>query len=66
MYVITIDVEKCQACGDCVDTCPSEMLALAEEGGKKYAMMKGSVDDCLGCFSCQETCEEGAITVTEM
>ncbi len=66
MYVIAIDVEKCQGCGDCVETCPGEVLAIAEEGGKKYAMVKGNPDDCLGCFSCQETCEEGAITVTEV
>jgi ferredoxin len=66
MYLVTINVEKCQGCGDCVDTCPSELLAVVEESSQKHAVMKGSADDCLGCFACQEICEEGALTVTEM
>lgn len=66
MYIVTIDVENCQACEDCVDTCPTEALAIVEEDGKKYAMFSGDADDCLGCLSCEEVCEEGAVTVTEM
>jgi NAD-dependent dihydropyrimidine dehydrogenase PreA subunit len=66
MYIVTIDMDKCQACGDCVDTCPTEAIALVEEDGKKYAMFSGDPDDCLGCLSCEEVCEEGAVTVTEM
>jgi len=66
MYIVTIDIEKCEACGDCVDTCPSEAIAMVEENGKKYAMYPGESDDCLGCYSCEEVCEEGAVTITEM
>jgi len=66
MYVITIDIEKCQACGDCVDTCPNEIFAIAEEDGKKYAMVAGDPDECIGCLSCEAACNEGAITVTEL
>ncbi len=66
MYVITIDKEKCEACGDCVDTCPNEILGLVEDGGKMYAMLTGSADDCIGCYSCESTCEQGALTVTEL
>jgi NAD-dependent dihydropyrimidine dehydrogenase PreA subunit len=66
MYIVTIDMDKCQACGDCVDTCPAESIAIVEEDGKKYAMFSGDPDDCLGCMSCEEVCEEGAVTVTEM
>lgn len=66
MYFVTIDIEKCEACGDCVDTCPTEVIAMAEENGKKYAMYSGDSDDCLGCYSCEEVCEEGAVTITEM
>lgn len=66
MYIVTIDVDKCQACGDCVDTCPGEALALVEQDGKKVAVYDGDPDDCLGCLSCEEVCEEGAVTVTEV
>jgi 2-oxoglutarate ferredoxin oxidoreductase subunit delta len=66
MYVVTVDITKCQACGDCVDTCPSELIALAEENGKQYAMFKGDPEECIGCFSCESECAEGAIAVTEV
>jgi NAD-dependent dihydropyrimidine dehydrogenase PreA subunit len=66
MYVITIDIEKCEGCAECVDICATEVLAIAEENGKKYAMVAGDPDDCLGCLSCEEVCEEEAITVTEL
>ncbi|MBI5304558.1 MAG: 4Fe-4S dicluster domain-containing protein [Chloroflexi bacterium] len=66
MYLVTIDIEKCKGCGDCVDACPSQQLALTEENGKKYVVFNGSPDDCLGCLSCQEGCADGAIVVTEL
>lgn len=66
MYIVTIDIDKCEACGDCVENCPSEAIAIVEEDGKKYAMFTGSADDCIGCLSCEAVCEEGAITVMEM
>jgi NAD-dependent dihydropyrimidine dehydrogenase PreA subunit len=66
MYVVTIDVEKCQACGDCVDACPNELIALVEENGKQYAMFTGEAEDCIGCYSCESSCPEGSITITDL
>ncbi len=66
MYVITVDVDKCEACGDCVDACPNELMALVEDDGKKYAMFKGDPDECIGCYSCESSCEQGAVTITEL
>ena len=40
---------KCEACADCVSTCPNELIALVEENGKQYAMFTGNPDDCIGC-----------------
>ncbi len=66
MYVITIDIDKCKACGDCVDVCPNVIFSIVEDGGKKYAMVSGDPDECIGCLSCESTCAEGAVTVTEL
>ena len=66
MYLVTIDNDKCEAGGDCVDTCAVEAIAIVEDEGKKYAMFTGDPDECLGCLSCEEVCEEGAVTVTEL
>jgi NAD-dependent dihydropyrimidine dehydrogenase PreA subunit len=66
MYVVTVEVGKCQGCEDCIDTCPNELMALVEDNGKKYAMYKGDPDDCIGCYTCESTCAEGAITITEL
>jgi electron transport complex protein RnfB len=66
MYIVTVDIDKCEACGDCVENCPSEAIAIVEEDGKKYAMFTGDPDECIGCLSCEASCEQGAITVLEM
>jgi len=65
MFAINIDLEKCEGCGDCVEICPSELLAVVEEGGKKFAKVTGSEDDCIGCMACEDACEDGAMSVTE-
>jgi NAD-dependent dihydropyrimidine dehydrogenase PreA subunit len=65
MFIVTIDIDKCKACGDCVENCPQQAITMIEEDGKKYAMFTGSPDDCIGCMSC-ETCEDGAVTITEI
>jgi len=60
MYQLTIDKEKCNGCGECVDICPAEVLEMKD--GKSEAV---NIDECLGCESCVETCPESAITLTE-
>ena len=66
MYVVKVDANKCEACGDCVDACPNELIALIEENGKQFAMFTGNAEDCIGCYSCESTCPEGSITVTDL
>jgi len=65
MFTITIDVEKCAACEECVSACPIEGFEMQELNGRKVAVYTLSGDDCIGCLACESACEEGAITVTE-
>jgi NAD-dependent dihydropyrimidine dehydrogenase PreA subunit len=34
MFIVTIDIDKCEACGDCVDNCPEQMIALSRKMAK--------------------------------
>ena len=61
MYVITIDPDKCQGDGDCVENCPVSILELVD--GK--AAVTGDANECMGCEACVSSCPTGAITVQE-
>jgi NAD-dependent dihydropyrimidine dehydrogenase PreA subunit len=65
MYIVTIDIEKCKGCGDCVENCSMQVLSLVEEDGKMVATFDGDPSECIGCLSCEASCQEGAIVVTE-
>ena len=65
MFTIEIDVEKCEACEECVSTCPTELFEMGEVNGKKVAIYKGGPDDCIGCASCESVCESGSITLKD-
>jgi NAD-dependent dihydropyrimidine dehydrogenase PreA subunit len=64
MYKIIIDWDKCQACGDCVDTCPSEVLVMGKQNGKEVADV-AKAEDCIGCEACVGICPEEAIQIEE-
>jgi len=55
-WTIEIDEDICTGCGECVDTCPSEVFEVVSE---KSTCTK--VDDCSECGVCVETCPEKAI-----
>jgi NAD-dependent dihydropyrimidine dehydrogenase PreA subunit len=64
MYKIIIDWDKCQTCGDCVDSCPSEVLVMGQKDGKEVAEA-AKAEDCIGCEACVGICPEEAIQVLE-
>ena len=61
MYVVTIDPEKCQGDGECVDVCPVSILSIVDD----KASVTGDPSECMGCESCMTTCPHGAIVVQE-
>jgi len=62
VYIITVNEDTCEGCGDCVSTCPNEMFELVN----KKAQATGNPDDCIGCESCVAVCPSGSITLQEM
>jgi NAD-dependent dihydropyrimidine dehydrogenase PreA subunit len=62
VYIITVNEDTCEGCGDCVGTCPNEMFELVD----KKAQTTGNPDDCIGCESCVAVCPTGSITLQEM
>jgi len=61
MFVVTVDKDKCDGKGECVDTCPVNVFEIKD--GKSEPV---NMDECLGCESCVEVCPTGAITLKEM
>lgn len=61
VYIVEVDEEKCEGCGECAESCPAGMFEL--EDGK--AKVTGDPEDCLGCETCTSVCSTGAVTLTE-
>jgi len=53
---VTVDVEECTGCGDCVEVCPLEAISLNDG--------KAVIDDvCTECGLCLDECPNDAISV---
>ena len=55
---ITVDREKCNKCGTCVEMCPMDVLHFGHSG---YPYMRYR-DDCWYCDVCVFMCPRKAIT----
>ncbi len=60
MWHISVDKDKCNGCGECVDGCPGEVYELIEDKATPT-----NSDECHGCFTCVELCDEDAIIVVD-
>ena len=58
MADITIDMEKCDHCGDCSDVCPMEVLVLKD--GK---ITINDPDECSYCETCVDMCPNECIKI---
>lgn len=70
-----IDLEKCTACGACVEACPRDLIELvpltcnvhvkcsSQEKGAQARAVCGSAHPCIGCGLCKKICPVDAITI---
>ena len=63
---ITIDLERCDSCRDCVITCPVGVYEMRKEG-RRARPVPADIESCCGstCRQCAVFCKYGAITVTD-
>lgn len=54
-------MDKCTGDGVCVDICPVDVFEL-QDG----IAIAANDQDCIGCESCVDACEQKAITVEEL
>ena len=59
-HLSMIDKDVCTGCGTCVDWCPTDAIALGNDG---YAERDERA--CIGCGVCARFCPEGAISLKE-
>lgn len=67
MICVTVDENRCKACGLCEDICPVGALKINAAHSAAYG--KGCaeyVGKCLGCLSCVTVCPDIAITIKEV
>ncbi len=61
MYMVTVSVEKCEGCEECVNICPNSVFKMTD--GKSDPHQSS---ECAFCESCLGVCPSGAITISEM
>ena len=57
---VAIDAGRCDGCGACIDSCPTDVLRLDAATNRAVAAYPA---DCCICFLCQEDCPQDAIVV---
>ncbi len=53
-----VDAEKCSACGECVEACPLDAIAMQDD----HAVV--DEETCGDCGACVDVCPTEAITVS--
>jgi NAD-dependent dihydropyrimidine dehydrogenase PreA subunit len=58
--IVSVDNDKCNGCGICVDVCNMDVLRQNSSDNKAYIAYP---EDCMTCFECHRQCPENAIYV---
>ena len=56
----SIDNDKCNGCGLCVNYCPTDVIRLNKETKKAYIAY---LEDCMTCYNCELDCPQNAVKV---
>ncbi|MCI0511806.1 4Fe-4S binding protein [candidate division KSB1 bacterium] len=59
---LTVDEQRCIACGGCANVCPARCIRVYDQTGT--TSMKFILDRCTYCGRCAEVCPEDAIEMT--
>jgi 2-oxoglutarate ferredoxin oxidoreductase subunit delta len=64
---VSIEVERCKACGFCVEFCPTKVLALSSAYNSKgyHPPQMVNPEKCSGCDLCGMYCPDFAIYGTK-
>ncbi len=54
-----VDIPKCNACEECVETCPTEVISMVD--GHAFV----NAEECIDCEACIEECPEEAISMVD-
>jgi NAD-dependent dihydropyrimidine dehydrogenase PreA subunit len=58
---ILLDRSRCEACWECVETCPQSVLGKVDFLGHRHAKIRAA-EECIGCGRCVKVCAQGALT----
>jgi formate hydrogenlyase subunit 6/NADH:ubiquinone oxidoreductase subunit I len=61
MYIVTVEVEKCDGCEECVNICPNDVFQMEAEKSDPH-----QTGECVYCESCLGVCPSEAIVISEM
>jgi len=58
---IRLDTRKCEACWNCLDACPNQVIGKISFLGHRHAVIQ-KPDQCIGCLKCVKSCLYNAYT----
>ena len=60
VYLVHVDSERCDSCGECVKMCPVDVFEMP------YKAVAVRPVNCMGCRTCVALCKSAAIIITEI